>query len=358
MTKNTATHTQETIGCDLGDKRSEICVLDAGGKVKQRASVRTTRKGIGEWFSRPAAHVVIEVGTHSRWVSAALRELGHRVTVANPRRVKLISDSDSKTDRHDAELLARLGRVDEKLLSPVVHRSPQVQADLAVAKARDVLVATRTKLVNHVRGTVKAFGERLPTCSSASFPAKTRELVPTILKAALEPVYEALERLNEQIREQDKMIERVGQKYPDVEVVSQITGVGILTALVFILTIEDKARFGKSRMVGAFLGLRSRKSASGDGDPQLRITKAGDPFVRRLLVNAANYILGPFGKDSDLRRWGLELAKRGGKNAKKRAKVAVARKLAVLMHRLWVTGEVYEPLGYHQRQVEEKKRAA
>jgi transposase len=348
MAKNTATHTQETIGCDLGDKRSEICVLDADGKVMQRTSVRTTRKGIGEWFSRPAAHVVVEVGGHSRWVSAELRALGHRVTVANPRRVKLISDSDSKTDRHDAELLARLGRVDEKLLSPVVHRSPQAQADLAVAKARDALVATRTRLVNHVRGTVKAFGERLPRCSSESFAGKTRELVPVILKAALEPVYEALERINEQIGEQDEMIERVGQKYPDVEVVSQITGVGILTALVFILTIEDKARFGKSRMVGAFLGLRSRKSASGDGDP----------FVRRLLVNAANYILGPFGKDSDLRRWGLELAKRGGKNAKKRAKVAVARKLAVLMHRLWVTGEAYEPLGYHQRQVEEKKRAA
>jgi transposase len=358
MTKNTASHSSETIGCDLGDKKSEICVLSADGKVKERASLRTTRKAVSEWFRRAAAHVVIEVGTHSRWVSALLRELGHRVTVANPRRVKLISASDSKTDRHDAELLARLGRVDEKLLSPVAHRTPQVQADLAVAKARDVLVATRTKLINHVRGTVKAFGERLPVCSTESFLAKTRALVPVILKAALEPVYEALARLNEQIREQDKMIERVGKKYPDVDVVSQVAGVGILTALVFILTIEDKDRFNKSRMVGAYLGLRSRKSASGDGDPQLRITKAGDPFVRRLLVNAANYILGPFGEDSDLRRWGLELAKRGGKNAKKRAKVAVARKLAVLMHRLWVTGEVYEPLGYHQRQVEEKKRAA
>lgn len=358
MAKNTATHTQETIGCDLGDKKSEICVLDADGKVKQRASTRTTRKSLGECFNRAPAHVVIEVGTHSRWVSSVLRDLGHRVTVANPRRVKLISASDSKTDRHDAELLARLGRVDETLLAPVVHRGPQVQADLAVAKARDVLVATRTKLVNHVRGTVKGTGERLPTCSAASFARKTRELVPTILKAAVEPIYEALERINEQIDEHDKTIERVAKKYPDVEVVSQIAGVGTLTALVFILTIEDKSRFSKSRMVGAFLGLRTRKSASGNEDPQLRITKAGDPFVRRLLVTAANYILGPFGKDSDLRRWGHALAKRGGKNAKKRAKVAVARKLGVLMHRLWVTGEVYEPLGYHERQMEEKRRAA
>jgi transposase len=358
MTKNTATHCQETIGCDLGDKKSEICVLAADGKVKERTSVRTTRKAVSEWFNRTAAHVVIEVGTHSRWVSAVVGKLGHRVTVANPRRVKLISANDNKTDRHDAELLARLGRVDEALLSPVVHRGTQAQADLAVAKARDVLVATRTKLVNHVRGTVKAFGERLPTCSPASFCAKTRELVPVVLKAALDPIYEVLDGIKKQIDEQDKMIERVAKKYSDIGVVSQVAGVGVLTALVFVLTIEDKSRFAKSRMVGAFLGLRSRKSASGNEDPQLRITKAGDPFVRRLLVNAANHILGPFGKDSDLRRWGLGLANRGGKNAKKRAKVAVARKLAVLMHRLWVTGEVYEPLGYHERQVEEKKRAA
>lgn len=354
MTNNTI----ETIGCDLGDKKTEICVLGTDGERKQRVSVRTTPKAFREFFGRPAAHVVVEVGTHSRWVSSLLSELGHQVTVANPRRVKLISASDNKTDRHDAELLARLGRVDVKLLSPVVHRGPQAQADLAVAKARDLLVATRTKLVNHVRGTLKGFGERLPACSSASFARKTQSLVPVPLKAALQPIYLALERIDEQIKEQDKMVARVAKKYPDVQAVEQIHGVGVLTALVYILSLEDKHRFLKSRTVGAFLGLRSRKSASGDADPQLRITKAGDPFVRRLLVNAANHILGPFGQDSDLRRWGLELAKRGGKNAKKRATVAVARKVAVLMHRLWVTGEVYEPLGYRRRQMEEPHAAA
>jgi transposase len=302
--------------------------------------------------------VIIEVGAHSRWVSELLTELGHRVTVANPRQVRLISQNNNKTDRHDAELLARLGRADVKLLAPVKHRSTGVQADLAVAKARDVLVAMRTKLVNHVRGTVKSFGERLPKCSAESFARKTRELMPPELKPALEPVYEALQRIDEQIREQDKMIERVAKRYPDVEVVSQIRGVGVLTALVFVLTIEHKDRFSKSRMVGAYLGLRPRKNQLGKGDPQLRITKAGDPFVRRLLVNAANYVLGPFGEDSEMRRWGQAIAKRGGKNAKKRARVAVARKLGVLMHRLWVTGEVYEPLGYQQRRLETETAAA
>ena len=351
-------NTSETIGCDLGDKRSAVAVLNTDGEVTLRTSLRTTTKAMREFFTRTPAHVVIEVGTHSRWVSGLLKELGHRVTVANPRKVKLIAESDNKDDPHDAELLGRLGRVDVKLLAPITHRGAQAQADLAVPKARDVLVATRTKLINHVRGTVKCFGDRLSKCSSEAFACWTRELIPTALKAALEPVYQVLDRIDEQIREQDKMIGRVAKRYPDVEVVSQIHGVGVLTALSFLLTLEDKERFTDSRMVGPYLGLRPRKRKSGDDHPELPITKAGDPFVRRLLVNAANHILGPFGKDSDLRRWGLELAKRGGKNAKKRAIVAVARKVAVLMHRLWVTGEVYEPLGYHQRQIQERQAAA
>jgi transposase len=330
----------------LGDKTCAICIVDASGRIKERTSVATTRKAMAEFFARQAAHVVIEVGAHSRWVSQILNEAGHRVTVANPRRVQLISANDNKTDRHDAELLARLGRADVELLAPVEHRSPEAQKDLAVAKARDMLVATRTSLINHVRGTIKSVGERLPTCTSESFARKTWEKVPPSLRPALEPIYQSLSRIDEQIRECDRTIDRIARRYPDVEVVSQVHGVGTLTGLVFILTIDDKSRIERSRTAGAFLGLRPRKDQSGDGDPQLRITKAGDPFLRRLLVNSANHILGPFGRDSDLRRWGLELARRGGKNAKKRAKVAVARKLAVLMHRLWVTGEVYEPIGY------------
>jgi transposase len=348
----------ETIGCDVGDRTSEVCVLDLAGKVVQRVAVGTTRKAMTAHFTRPPAHVVIEVGAHSRWLSQLLANLGHRVTVANPRRVQLISASDKKTDRHDAELLARLGRADIELLSPVEHRRPEAQKDLAVAKSRDVLVSMRAKLVNHVRGTVKSFGERMPTCTAESFARRTWELVPADLKPALEPIYQSLIRIDEQIRECDRSIERIAKRYPDVDVVSQIHGVGTLTGLVFILTIDDKNRIVKSRTAGAFLGLRPRKNQSGNGDPQLRITKAGDPFLRRLLVISANYILGPFGKDSDLRRWGLELAKRGGKNAKKRAKVAVARKLAVLMHRLWTTGEVYEPIGYHRRRMDQVDAAA
>jgi transposase len=325
--------------------------------VASQHRVKTTPAALGEFFSRRRAHVVIEVGAHSRWVKQLLRAAGHQVTVANPRRVRLISQSHSKSDKGDAELLARLGRADASLLAPIQHRGAQVQADLAVAKGRDLLVRTRTQWINHIRGVLKSGGVRLPRCTSSSFHIRTRLLVPAELRPALDPVYEMLGRIHDQIRGLDKTIEVVAKRYPAVEAVSQPAGVGVLTALVFILTLEDKERFKKSRMAGAFLGLRPRRSQSGDDDPQLRITKAGDPFVRRLLVGSANYILGPFGQDSDLRRWGHELAKRGGKNARKRAKVAVARKLAVLMHRLWVTGEVYQPLGYRQRQVQSSAAA-
>jgi transposase len=339
-----------TIGCDLGDKRSALCVLGADGKLERLKSIETTREGFRAFFTRPRAHVVIEVGTHSRWVSVLLEELGHQVTVANARRVKLISQNDAKTDQVDAELLARLGRVDVKLLAPIRHRGMEVQADLAVPKARDALVACRTKLVNVCRGLTKSFGVRLPKCSAESFHKQAWESVPGELRSSVEPIFATLKTIHEAIAKEDKTIEQLAKKHPDVEAIGQPNGVGVLTSLVFFLTLEDKTRFHSSRSVGAFVGLCTKKNQSGDDDPELHITKAGDPFLRRLLVQCANYILGPFGKDSDLRRWGLKLAEHGGKNARKRAKVAVARKLSVLMHRLWVTGEVYEPLGYGRKQ--------
>lgn len=342
-------HIIETIGCDLGDKRSELCILSPDGKLERPEPIKTTRRAFTKFFTRAHAHVVIEVGTHSRWVSELLKTLGHKVTLANPRRIKLISQSNLKRDKKDAELLARLGKADEELLAPVHHRGNEVQADLAVAKARDALVRTRTKLVNHARGVVKSFGERLPTCTAESFHRKARAAVPSALQPALDPIFRVLEQLEEQIDVYDARIKQLAEKHPDVEVIAQPKGVGTLTALVFLLTLEDKARFSNSRTVGAFIGFNPKQDQSGDGDKQLGITKSGDAFMRRLAVGSANYILGPFGQDSELRRWGLELAKRGGRNAKKRATVAVARKLVVLMHRLWVTGEVYEPLGYRAR---------
>ena len=205
-------------------------------------------------------------------------------------------------------------------LAPVEHRWCGAQLDLAVPKARDVLVGARTKLINHVRGTVKSFGERLPTCGAVVSCERRRELISATLRPALDPLYAALDAIAELDREHDLTIERMAKRWPDVAGASPASRGGTLTALVYLLTLDDKHRFQRGRTAAAYLGLCPRKSQSGDRDPQLRITKTGDPFLRRLLVNAANYILGPLGGDSDLRRWGLSLMARGGRKCQDASK--------------------------------------
>lgn len=335
-----------TIGVDVSDRTSRMCVIDASGEIIEEVRVATGERTLRDWFAaRAPSRVVLEVGSHSPWIARLLSGLGHEVLVANPRRLRLIYQNDRKSDRVDAEYLARVGRLDPALLAPIAPRGPAAQVDLALIRSRDVLVRSRTKLVNHVRGTVKAFGARLPACSTESFARKVAPAIPTELAPALGPVLATIADLSRAIRRYDRDIETLAaERYPATARLRQVDGVGPLTALAYVLTIEDPTRFRKSRAVGAYLGLVPKRSDSGQAEPQLRITKAGDEMLRRLLVGAAHYILGPFGPDSDLRRWGLTLAARGGKNAKKRAVVAVARKLAVVLHHLWITDEVYEPL--------------
>lgn len=336
------------VGLDLGDKFSYVTVLDGEGDLIEETRLPTTKPGLQRKFSLlPRSRIAMEVGTHSRWASQTLEQAGHEVLVANARKLRAIYDNPRKGDRADAETLARLARLDPALLSPIRHRSPEAQADLAVIRARDALVRSRSQLINHARATVKSSGARLPSCSSASFHHKVRAALPEVLAPALLPVLDTIAALTEQIRDYDRKIQELCKgSYPETRLLEQVGGVGSLTALAFILTLEDPGRFPKSREVGPALGLVPRRDQSGDQDPQLRITKTGNSYLRQLLVGSANYILGPFGPDCDLRRWGLKLAARGGKNAKKRAVVAVARKLAILLHRLWKTGEVYDPF-YH-----------
>jgi transposase len=247
----------------------------------------------------------------------------------------------------DAELLARLARVDPDLLKPIVHRGEQAQRDRILLLARDGLVRSRTQFINQVRGFAKSHGHRMPRSSSEAFPRRVRERFPEDLLPGQSAMLEMIDRLNAEIAHMDRAAEHLcEERYPETGALRQVTGVGALTSLAFVLTLEDPSKFKKSRAVGAYVGLRPRTRQSGQQKPQLRITKAGDALLRRYLVGAAQYILGPFGPDTELRRFGLKLAERGGKAAKKRAVVAVARKLAVLLHRLWLTGEAYEPLGY------------
>jgi transposase len=334
------------IGIDLGDKYGHVCCLDTTTGEITEGRVTMNPKAIAKHFGKSKARLVaIEVGTHSRWVSHVLQELGLDVIVANPRRLQLITKSDSKNDRADAELLARLAAADRRLLSPVHHRSDRTQADLAILKARDSFVKSRTGMVNQVRGLTKSFGGRLKKCSPVSFPNHVRDEIPALLVPAVFPLLEAIQTQTRQIKAFDRKITKIcEERYPETKSLLQIRGVGPITALAFVLVLEDPSRFKTSRAVGAYLGLRPRQNDSGMIQKQLRITKAGNPFLRRLLVQCAHYIMGPFGEDCDLRRWGRSLARRGGKNAKRRAVVAVARKLATVLHRLWITQDEYQPL--------------
>jgi transposase len=337
-----------TVGVDLGDRYSYLCFLDTqSGEVLEESRVRTTREAFERRFGSERHHlsIAIEVGTHSPWVSRLLQECGHEVLVANARKVRLIYGDKRKNDKLDAENLARLARLDPKLLYPLRHRGEDSQAHLAIIRSREALVGCRTQLVNHVRGAVKSFGGKLPKCPAVSFHKKAAAHIPEALWAALEPILEQIGLLTQRIREYERRLEMLCQEhYPETGLLRQVEGVGVLTALTFVLTLEDPYRFEKSRTVGAYLGLVPARDQSGDRDPQKRISKEGDERLRRLLVGSAHYILGPFGSDSDLRRHGEKLVSRGGKNAKKRAAVAVARKLSVLLHCLWVSAEVYEPL--------------
>lgn len=343
---------RKVVGMDLGDKSHVVCVVDEQGEVIERVNLPNTSSGLQKFFGKSDAMLVaMEVGTHSPWISRLLESLGHQVLVGNARKLRAIWDSDQKDDTTDAEMIARIARFDPKLLYPIHHRSEQAQQDLALIRSRHEVMKTRRSLINHARGLVKSFGYRLPKCSTHSFAGKAAEHLPEILEDALGPVLELIGNLSEQIRGYDKSIERLCEtRYPETAWLMQVPGVGPLTALAYVLTLEEPGRFDRSRAVGPFLGLVPRRDQSGETDKQLRITKAGDSYLRQLLVGSAHYILGPFGTDTDLRRHGLRIAARGGKNAKKRAAVAVARKLAVLLHALWRDRSEYQPLLLEDRE--------
>ena len=332
-----------TIGLDLGDKLSCVYEVNARGESHGEATVATTPAGLERYFgARARCRVVLEVGTHSPWVARLLAACGHEVIVANPSAM-YGKRRRRRNDRLDAKFLARQGRADVELLYPIQHRGPQAQQHLAIVRARDEVVHLRTALINHVRGAVKSFGGRLPGCSAEAFPKRVATAIPAALQPALAPMVETIADLSRRIDAYDTQVQQLAHTYPEVQRLQQPHGVGPLTALTYVLLVEDPRRFAHSRSAGAYFGLVPRLDESSDATPQLRISKAGDELGRRLLVNAAHYILGPFGPDCDLRRFGEAIAARGGKNAKKRAVVAVARKLAVLLHRLWLSDTPYDP---------------
>jgi len=335
-----------TIGVDMGDRQSHFCVLDAAGAVVESGQFRTRPEAVRKFLAgRAGATVAFETGSHALWMRREIEAAGCRAVEANPRQVRLIYAGHTKHDRLDAENLARLARSDESLLRPIYRRDEAAQRVLVGVKVRDQLVQARTALANCLRGVVKPFGVRLQAGPVETLPKRVPEQLPPELRGVLQPVLDTIADLSRRIREYDRSLEGVAEeRYPVTAQLRQVRGVGPLTALVYVLVLGDPGRFAKSRKVGSYVGLRPRQDQSGERDVPLGITKAGSPLLRRLLLQCAHYILGPHGEDCDLKRYGDRIAARGGKVAKRKAVVAVARKLSVLLHRLWVTGEVYERL--------------
>lgn len=336
-----------TIGIDLGDRRHAVCVLNKAGEVIEERTVINDRESIGEWIIRyKGATVAMETGTHSPWVSRFLEELGMRVYVANARKLRAISTSDTKSDKEDARMLARLCRADVELLSPVKHRSEACQRDLVRVKVRDSLVRTRVNQMNSVRFLLKSLGVKIPSgCKATSFVKQVRAGIGEEYQELVEPLLVMLEAVNAKIKEVERDLEQMAsERYPETELLKQVPGVGPVTALTFVLTLESPDRFPKAREVGPYLGLSPRRDQSGGTDKQLRITKAGNRQLRCLLVNCAHYILGPFGPPCDLRAAGMRICERGGGIAKKKAVIATARKLSVTLLALWKSGEEYCPV--------------
>src|SRR5215203_5972797 len=242
MDDGSSNHPRMTAGLDLGDKYSYLCLIDTdSGEAIEEGRLRTTPEALRRRFaSEQPLRIAIEAGTHSPWVSRVLEECGHEVLVANPRKLRLIYASRRKTDEIDAENLARLARLDPKLLYPLNHRGQDAQAHLAIIRSRQALVSARTQLVNHVRGAVKSFGARLPKCPARSFHKKAAAHIPQALWPALGPILETIGSLTERIHDYDRQLETICQEnYPKTELLRQVVGVGALTALTYVLTLED-----------------------------------------------------------------------------------------------------------------------
>lgn len=335
-------------GIDVGAKYSEICLLDEAGELVERHKIRTSRQAFAAFFAdRAALPIALEAGSDSNWIRRELAGYGHHVTVADAKRVKIITDTYSKDDRRDARWLATILLRWPELLHPVQPRSLETETHRAVLRLRETLVETRVKQIASIRGILASFGYKPPKISSDAFARRVRALVPAELRDAVEPLLAVIESSTKQIRIYDKQVETLcATKYREATARMQsIKGVGPQTALAFTLELDNNAgRLSSSRAAGALVGLRPKRRESGQQAPELSITKAGNRMLRKLLIQCAHYILGRHGEDSRLRRWGLGLAARSStKRGKRRAVVATARKLAVLLHTLWRTGESFDP---------------
>ena len=334
------------LGFDVSQKTIEIFAV-MGEDGYSMGKISNDRKSLEEFFDKipapaKAITVALETGTHSAWISRCLEERGIEVIVAHARDLAFIYKGAKKSDRIDAEKLARMVRADKKLLHPVMLMDRKRQEALLAIKARDLLVKNRTCIINAIRGYLRSFGIDDTEYSHETIN-QLYSMLPKEIRLNLRGLFTALTAMNNCIKDYDRRIAKMAQEYPETRTLQQIKGVGPLIALTFALVIGDPKRF-TSRECSSYTGLVPKRDQSGEVDKQLGISKCGNKLLRRLLVQGAQYIMGSFGEDCDLRNFGDRIAQRGGSIARKKAKVAVARKLAIIMLALWRNPEVaYDP---------------
>ena len=359
MDQHTPTTLPTTIGLDLGARVTQVAIYNTSGNRVEERKISTAKDSLEQLLYRfPGARVVMEASTPTRWINNLARERGHEVIIANPRKIPIITSSIRKSDRNDARLLGEIGQIKPELLSPIELREDIYQLVRTQLFARQQLVKTRGSLCTFVRSQVKSVGQSLPPVDTRVFASKMRSLLPKELGSVLEPILRTIQQLSDEIDSLDAVVKTSSATdFPKTAVLQQVHGVGPLISLAFVATVGAPDRFKNSRSLGPYLGLVPRLDQSGQSNPALAITKHGDTYMRSLLVSAATRILGPFGVDSDLRRFGLRIIEQGGQRAKGKARIAVARKLAVLLHRLLLTGEVYEPIRNADQPTEEPSAA-
>ena len=344
-----------TIGVDVSDKTSKICVMTKlpGGerKIVVETTCATTKAGFEEAFSKfdRSWPVIFETGTHCRWMDKCFRGLGFKDIVANPGKIPSITKSNKKNDRNDARELARLAIADPGMLHPVFLKDEIYQQMLNLHGGRNILISQRTQLTNHIRGIAKSYGHRIEKVSTESFHKLNHSAWPKELEQVVWPLMGMIKMINLKIKAYDKLIERLAEK-PEfkwmVERAQVVYGIGIIGSTVIVALIGGRPdRFTHARDIGPYFGMTPKQDQSGEDDKQLRITRAGADIARKTLVECAGVVLMANAPDTDLKLKGLRIGMRGGKIAKKKAKIAVARclattVLALLKHR----EEEYVPL--------------
>jgi len=329
-----------TIGIDVSDRTSKICVMaKEGGRrtVLVETTCETTKDGFAQCCSKfdRSWPVVFETGTHCRWMKQHFEALGFRTIVANPAEVKLITESNAKSDRSDARKLARLALADVELLKPVKLRDEKHQLMLRYHESRILLVRMRTSAIAQTRCFAKSAGFRLPDCSPERFHRLDRSSWPYEFENMVWPMMDAIETLSMKIAAYDSMISDLAETpefREQVQRAKEVYGIADVGATVVVAAIGgDVERFRHARDVGPYLGMVPKTFQSGESDPQLGMTKAGSELVRRVLVECANVVMKESSMDTDLKLKGLRISSHGGSIAKKKARVAVARGLAVLI---------------------------